>query len=112
MPSEQPTQRPFSSTIESNFNGFELAPDPFVSGDLGAGDAQWGEPMDFNSSDATFYGNRPTPSLTAAGYYDISGSPLQALGDIAEDNTRNLADLRGFDQYHDNRNLRYGRAQQ
>lgn len=105
MPNEQ---RAFHSSMAGNLSGFTA--DPFVNDRLASGDGQW-ERMDFNNSDATFYGSHPTPSLTPAGYVDISSSPLQTLLDPAEDDSRNLADLRGFDQYHDARNLRYNGPQ-
>jgi len=107
MPNEQSTHRGFHSTMAGNLNGF--TEDPFVNNGLGTEDSRW-EHMDFNNANANFY--NPAPSLAPPGYVAISNSPLQTLLDPAEDNTRNLADIHGFDQYHDARNLRYNGPQQ
>jgi hypothetical protein len=111
MPNEQPTHGGFHSTMAGNLGGF--AENLFVNNGLGAGDGQWGEPIDFNNADPNFYGGHPGPSLSPAGYVDISRSPLGGtLLDPTEDNTRDLADLRGFGQYQNSGSLRYNGTQQ
>ena len=114
LPTEQRRHRSFHSTMTNNLNGFPEG--PFVNNGLAAGDSSWellrdAENMNFNNTDANFYGGHPPHNLTPADYVGISSSPLQTLPDRAEDNTGNFANIRSFDQYHDAGNLRYNGTQ-